>query len=279
LLPISGTYIAYATATEPVPMPSPAGSVLVDQAAQARAALEVASLSSYLAWKFVDRVGLIMALGVGLLGAFVWQRDRRWEVVDLLHTQPVSSWHYVGGKCLGLVLTWGGLLLVLGVVVGGQAAWRAAQAGIPFVWADFMLPAVGVVGSTLLYGTALLLLLSLLLRNGVAALLLYVAYWAYSMTSVSGIVEVVPLRRLTSWMLRFDFVAFTPESYHLLQEHLSALWWHRVLYLALTSVLLALTIVVYQRMWTHSGQIHTTDQPTSSALPPWRRWFRRRMSQ
>jgi hypothetical protein len=117
LLPISGTYIAYATATEPVPMPSPDGSVLVDQGAQARAALEVASLSSYLAWKFVDRVGLIMALGVGLLGAFVWQRDRRWEVVDLLHTQPVSSWHYVGGKCLGLVLTWGGLLLVLGAAL------------------------------------------------------------------------------------------------------------------------------------------------------------------
>lgn len=279
LLPVPDTYIAYATATEPIPGPMRDGNVIVDQAAQARAALEVASLSSYLAWKFVDRVGLIMALGLGLLGAFVWQRDRQWEVTELLHTRPMLPWQYVGGKYLGLVLTWGGLLLLLLLLVGGRAAWLTAQAGLPFVWADFLLPVVGVVCSTLLYGTALLLLLSLLLRNGVAALLLYVAYWVYSLTTLGGILEAAPLRRLTAWVLRFDVVGFNSDTYLLLQERMPALWWQRSLYLGLTLVLLLLTMLVYRRMWQYGGQLRAAEQPGPAAQSGWRHWFRRTMSQ
>jgi ABC-type transport system involved in multi-copper enzyme maturation permease subunit len=279
LLPVSNAYITYATATEPIPGPMRDGNVMVDLAAQARAALEIAGLSSYLAWKFVDRVGLIMALGLGLLGAFVWQRDRQCEVTELLHTRPVLPWQYVGGKYLGLVLTWGGLLLLLVLVVGGRAAWLTTQAGLSFGWADFLLPVGGVVCSTLLYGTALLLLLSLLLRNGVAALLLYVAYWVYSLTTLGGILEAAPLRRLTAWVLRFDSVGFKPDTYLLLQERMLALWWQRSLYLGLTVLLLLLTMLVYRRMWKYGGQLRAAEQPGSAAQSGWRHWFRRTMSQ
>jgi hypothetical protein len=274
VLPVSDRYVQYATATESIPGPARDGNVTVDRAAQARAALEVASFSSYLAWRVVDRVGLILALGLGLLGAFVWQRDRQCEVTELLHTRPVAPWQYVGGKYLGLVLTWGVLLLALVATIGGRAVWLAAQADLPFVWADFLLPVVGVVGSTLLYGTAVLLLLSLLLRNGVAALLLYVAYWMSSMTTLGGIVDIAPLRRMTAWLLRFDFVTFAPEPYLLLQEHLLALWWQRAGYLGLTVVLLVLTVGVYRHLWQHDGQVRTAATP-----PAWRHWLRRSMRQ
>jgi hypothetical protein len=128
-------------------------------------------------------------------------------------------------------------------------------------------------------GAAVLLLLSLLLRNGVAALLLYVAYWMSSMTTLGGIVEIAPLRRMTAWLLRFDFVTFAPEPYLLLQEHLLALWWQRAGYLGLTVVLLVLTAGVYRRLWQHAGQVRAAETPPAAVQPAWRRWFRRSIRQ
>jgi hypothetical protein len=57
VLPVPNRYVQYATAIEPIPGPARDENVTVDRATQARAALEVASFSSYLAWRVVDRVG------------------------------------------------------------------------------------------------------------------------------------------------------------------------------------------------------------------------------
>jgi len=273
VLSIFHSYAMQATSPEPIIIPIPGGESL-DRAALARQALEVASFSTYTAWKFIDRVGLSSTLFIGFIVAFIWQRDRRWDMVDLINAQPITSWQYVIGKYLGAVLTWGSLLAGLILVGAGRAYQVAVQFGLPFAISDFLLPVLPSVGISLLYGTALLLALSLLLQNSVGTLLIYFFYWVYAVTQFSMFQDAGSTQFLTFWFFRADLL-FAPESYSLLQSHQGEMWINRLLYLVLTAALLGLCVLVYRHRRGYGMFVRITPLPEQQSLPAWKRWLQR----
>ncbi len=248
VLPGNGRDALLATSSEPVlrTLQSPGGPIEVDLAALAQQALERDSFSAYQAWRFIDLVGLSMALLIGFAGAFVWQRDRRRELEAIINVRPPASWQYVLGKYLGLLLSWGlifGLLLLIG---GLHSAWVAQRFGLFFSWPDFLVPALAGVGITLLYGSAVILALSLLLGNPIAALLLYFVYWLSCMVQTGMFAEAGNIQLLSNWLWR-STAGMTPTAYETLQQRMELLAWNRLLYLLLSAALLGLMSLMYQQ--------------------------------
>jgi ABC-type transport system involved in multi-copper enzyme maturation permease subunit len=263
----------YATSTTPVIHTSPDGSSTIDRAANARQALELARFSRYTAWDFIDLVGLSSAFFIGFLGAFVWQRDRRWALVDSIHARPVPTWQYVAGKYLGVVISWGVILVGLILIGAGRAYQIAAQFGLPFAIREFLLPIFPTIGVSLLYGTALILALSLLLRHSVGALLIYFCCWAYVFIELGMLKQQTGIAQfLTYWFFRTPFL-LEPETLAIIQSTQDIRWWNRVLYTLLTGALLGLIVLLYQRLRAQGALTRTAEPSETRSLPVWRRWW------
>lgn len=266
------TSVAYASSPEPVIF-SIMGGVDVDMAAEARQALAEANFSQHAALLLADRIGLMAALFIGVLSAFVWGRDRRYEMPDLVNARPVEAWQYVLGKYLGVVLSWALLVVpILGLGVG-RAYQLAGQYGYAFALGDLALPLLGGVGVSLLYGTAFLLALSMLTRNGAATLLVYFFYWVYCVNNMAMFVTAGRLKLLSYWYFRFTG-AFYPGTAAQWQQRLGDVQLNRLLYLGLTALLLAGMSVLYQRMRAGGSLLSPAEGRAGGAQPWWRRLAR-----
>lgn len=219
--------------------------------------LSTANLSAHAAWLYADRIGLMSALLIGLLVAFVWERDKRDQMVDLVNVQPLTSWQYVLGKYAGLVLAWGAILLAVTAITVGWTWKLAQQYPYGFVFTDFLAPLAWVTMS-LLFGTAFLLAVSLLLRNGVGALLVHFFYWTYNITGMGALSNASLGKFLTYWFFRLD--SATPG---LLQSRQADINLNRTLYLALTAALLVFTSLAYRR-FRQQGRLF----PAAGDIPP-----------
>lgn len=236
------------TAVSPTPVwELIAGGGRIDAAAELQSALAVAPFSRYMAWHFADRIGLVAALFTGFLGVFVWQRDRRWHMEDVIHSRAVQPWQYAGGKYLGVVLTWGSILAPLAALQIGSTYLLARQLGLPFAWSDFAAPLFAWMGVTLLYATALVLLLSLLLRNSAGTLLLYFFYWGYAIVAYTMFQSAGTVQFLTYWLFRFDYGS-SVTAYRIFQQRQPDVWLNRLLYAGLAMALVGLLVVAWQRL-------------------------------
>jgi ABC-type transport system involved in multi-copper enzyme maturation permease subunit len=192
-------------------------------------------------------MGLMSALFIGLLIAFVWGRDRNCEMLDVVNSRPVTSWQYVLGKYLGVVLTWGILVLLVVALGVGRTYQLARQFHLPFAWHDFTFPVVAWMWVSLLYGTAFVLAVSLLLRSSVGTLLVHLFYWAYSVMQLTMFQIASKSRFLSYWFFRFD-AGMKPGTYTLIQRRQGDVLLNRLFYLGMTMTILVLVVLVFQRL-------------------------------
>lgn len=254
-----GRFASYAVSSESIWQPAP-GVGSVDRAAELQTALKLAPFSWYAARFWADLMGLALVLSAGFLSAFVWQQDQRWAISDVLLARPIPGWVYVLGKYLGVVMSWSLILGLVALASGGYVYWLTHRFGLSFRLADFLAPVFGWTGLSLLYGTALVLLLSLLLRDGVATLLVYFFYWTYPVSQLGMFRNAGPLEFLTYWLFRFNY--FSSLAYELIDQQQRNLALNRTLYAALTLLLLAGLGIVFARR-RRQGTFLVQDKPWS----------------
>ena len=224
----------YATSHEPVEYSSQSGET-INLTAEVQEALSAVNFSRYEAWLFADRVGLMSALFISVLSAFVWGRDRESEMSDIVNSRPVTSQQYVLGKYLGVVLTWS-VIILLATVIGVGRTWQVAHKfDLSFVWHDFVSPVMVWMGVSLLYGTAFVMMTSILLRSGVGALLVHFLYWIYNVAQLRMFSISSRGNFLTYWFFRFNI-----RGPALLQSRMDDILLNRIFYLAMTAVMLTL---------------------------------------
>jgi len=225
----------------------------INPSAEVQTALLTVSFSKYEAWLFTDRIGLMSALFISILAAFVWGRER--ETADVVNSRPVTSMQYVLGKYLGVVLTWGSILLpIIAIAVG--STWRVAgQYALSFVWYDFISPVTVWMGISLLYGTAFVMMTSLLLRSGVGTLLVHVLYWVYNVTRLGMFFNPGGIHFLTYWFFRIS--RRNPE---ILEHRADDIMLNRVVYLIMTAAVLMLMSLIFHRLRERGALLHPASQ-------------------
>jgi hypothetical protein len=236
--------IVYSTAAQPIITSQPGG-ITIDSAADARAALQVANFSAYAGWLFADRIGLISALFIGLLASFVFGRDRTYDLLDVVNSRQVRSWQYILGKYIGVVLTWALPLAAITVAEIGSVYQMCHKASLSFSIQDFIAPAFGWIGISLLYGTIVIMLVSLILKSGVGTLLFHFFYWAYSVVQMSMFQTANTFLFLTYWFFRLD-TGLSPRAADLVRNRWRDLFFNRTLYAVLAVALLGLTARIFQ---------------------------------
>ncbi len=264
------TQILYSTAKEPI-IYSIAGGPSIDYTANAQEALLTANFSAYAAWLFVDRIGLMSALFIGLLGAFVWTRDRNYDLFDVINCRPVTSWQYTLGKYLGVILTWTIPLLMITAIEIGMVYQMCRTASLSFAFQDFWGPVTAWLGISLLYGAACIMLISLILQNGVGALLVYVIYWVYSVLQMTMFQTANTLLFVTYWFFRLD-TGLSPQAANSVTNKSFDLFLNRSFYAVLTVALLGLAAMIYERLRERGVWIFTLGKEKMSNR--WRIWSR-----
>ena len=238
------SHIAHAIATQPAIMSLPGG-FTIDLTAEAHEALKVANFSTYAGWLFADRFGLMSALFIGLLASFVFERDRTYDLLDVINSREVKSWQYVLGKYFGVVLSWGLPFIAITVVEIGSVYQMSQKASLTFAFRDFLAPVFAWIGISLLYGTAMIMFLSLVLKSGVGTLLIHFFYWVYCVFHMAMFQTENSLLFLTYWFFRQD-TGLSPRAVNLVTNKLSDIIINRSLYVVLAIVLFGLTARNYQ---------------------------------
>jgi ABC-2 type transport system permease protein len=154
-----------------------------------REKLEAQSYSWYFGRKFADFTGLFMGFFSAILMAFLFLRDSRKDMYELLHTKPISSLSYVAGKVGGgfciLLMTWGVLVTIFGILceVHGR------MEGFPVNILDFVVQSAIYNLPNLLMIVSIYAIIAIIFKNPLPAtplLFLYIVYSNMGSTNANG---------------------------------------------------------------------------------------------
>lgn len=206
-----------------------------------RKKMEDHSYSWYFARKFADFSGLFLGFFSVILLAFLFLRDSRKDMYELLHTKPIKPISYVNGKIAGgfsvMLMVWGIFTILFGLLceVHGK------NAGLPVNIFDFVLQAVIYILPNMLMITCVYAMIALIFKNPLPAAPLLVLYMLYSnMGSRDAEGNYGYFGRPLAIMVRFpgDFLETTPPPMAAMNQ---------TFLLIASGVIVALSVFVWNR--------------------------------
>lgn len=141
--------------------------------------LETHTFSYYFGRKFADFCGLYMGFFSALMLAFLFIRDTRRDMYELLHTKPVSAAGYIGGKIGGGFLTMAFVWGILTTVFGILCEFYGRRQGFPLNLAEFAGMAAAYILPNILMITCIYTITALIFKNplpAVPCIFLYIIY-------------------------------------------------------------------------------------------------------
>lgn len=190
--------------------------------------------------QWADRMQIVFAFVVIFTVGFMLERDRLSRTHEPLLSRPVSGPAYIGGKYLGALLPLLLLSLLTALAAAAVGTWLNSGYGRGWELAAYLKAWAFLLAPMLLYVTALILTLSLLLGRGAAVVPIHLAYMA-----AGGLVpwgEQGFRLDLTTFIIRTEGRVLTIWT-----DDFSTLLANRGLYLGLTAALLAMAMALYSR--------------------------------
>lgn len=203
--------------------------------------MEVQSYSWYFGRKFADFCGLFMGFFSAILMVFLFLRDSRKDIYELLHTKPIRPASYVAGKIGGgfciLLIIWGVLVAIFGVMceVHGR------KAGLPVNMFDFVTQSAIYILPNMLMITSVYAIIAFVFKNPLPAtplLFLYMVYSNMGSTDANG--NFGYFGRPLAIMVRFpgNFLDTTPPP-------MAA--WNQIFLLIASTLIMCLCVVIWKR--------------------------------
>lgn len=138
------------------------------------------SFSWYFARKYADFLGLFLGFYSAIMLSFLFLRDTRRDMYELLHTKPVSNIAYVLGKVGGgfaaMACVWGVLTILFGIL----CQISGVSHGFPVNFIDFLITAAVYVLPNLLMIVSIYTVTAFLFKNPLPATPLIFLYMIYS---------------------------------------------------------------------------------------------------
>lgn len=136
--------------------------------------------SHYFAEKFADFGGLFMGFFSSILLLFLFLRDTRKDMYELLHTKPVTAASYVCGKIAGGFFAALCFIGILTLLFDALCFFSAKNHGFPVRLWDLPLAVLVYIVPNLLMVTCVYALVSLLFKTPLPAVPLLILYMLYS---------------------------------------------------------------------------------------------------
>lgn len=199
------------------------------------------SYSWYFGRKFADFCGLFMGFFSAILMVFLFLRDSKKDIYELLHTKPIRPVSYVAGKIGGgfciLLIIWGVLVAIFGILceVHGRVA------GLPVNLLDFVMQSAIYILPNLLMITSVYAIIAFVFKNPLPAtplLFLYMVYSNMGSTDANG--NYGYFGRPLAIMVRFpgSFLDTTPPP-------MAA--WNQLFLLIASVMILELCVAIWKR--------------------------------
>ena len=203
--------------------------------------LEEHPYSYYFSRKFADFAGLVISFFAVVLLAFLFLRDTRKDIYELLHTKPIKAKSYVIGKIAGGMTAIMIVLIILNLIFGSLCIVHARQEGLPVSAFDFLFATAVYIVPNMMMIVCVYAAVSILFKNPLPATPLLFLYIVYSnMGSKNAQGDYGYFGRPFAIMVRFPgtFLDTTPPPLVL---------WNQSFLVIASIVLICLTIMVFKR--------------------------------
>ncbi len=143
-------------------------------------ALEQQTYSSYFSRKYADFLSLMIVFYAILMLAFLYIRDSKKDIYELLHTRPVKAWQYITGKILGGMTALGLAVTVITAIFDVLVILHGKRAGFPVsVW-DLWIVVLLYILPNLLMIASVYTGVAILFKNPLPAIPALLLYFVYS---------------------------------------------------------------------------------------------------
>jgi len=203
--------------------------------------MEEETYTGYFSRKYVDYLGVYILFFVIVLFAFLFYRDMKKDIYELLHTKPISSFQYITGKVIGGFASAMIVVVILTVLFDILSVSHGIKAGFPTSALDIWKPVLLYVVPNIFMVSCFYAGVSLVFQNplpAVPALMLYMVY--SNMGSVNEEGKFGYYGRLFAILVRF------PESFFQSKLPEMALL-NQVFLMILAVLLLAVSVLIWKR--------------------------------
>lgn len=207
-------------------------------------ALKLNRFSSYFARRLADRIAVFSVFIILFIFAFIFDKDRRDNINEIIYTKPVKAYEYVIGKYLGALLSYLILISVIIIILDVLVCYKSALIGWSFNFFDIIGYTLSWGFITILYASILITALSLILQSGIAAIPVYLVYFIAMVKPImTNNGEIVYPVGLTRYIIRWDGGFFDIETSNKVNQIVQ----NRIFYSLLTIILLIITAFVWKR--------------------------------
>jgi len=203
--------------------------------------MEEETYTDYFSRKYVDYLGVYILFFVIVLFAFLFYRDMKKDIYELIHTKPISSFQYITGKVIGGFASAMIVVVILTVLFDILSVSHGIKAGFPTSALDIWKPVLLYVVPNIFMVSCFYAGVSLVFQNplpAVPALMLYMVY--SNMGSVNEEGKFGYYGRLFAILVRF------PESFFQSKLPEMALL-NQVFLMILAVLLLAVSVLIWKR--------------------------------
>lgn len=171
--------------------------------------------------------------------ALLFSRDRIYRMNELIHTKQVKSYEYVLGKYLGCFLSFFLSIFIIGICIDFIVCIKFGRAGWDTSFNDMIAQIFIYVLPSLLFASALIVTLSLVLKNNMAAIPIYILYFIFNVTEgvFTGTIDSSGSVTLYKFLIR----TWNIKSIN------SVIIQNRIIYMILTCILLVLSFKIWAK--------------------------------
>jgi hypothetical protein len=209
------------------------------QEAQAdfKTSMEKEGLTNAYGRYFADYMGIAAGFLTVFISGFIFTRDRRYRMHELINSRTVSSLTYVAAKFLAVTVVAFVCILVPATHATAIFARISQMYSYQIDYLAFYKYAFIWILPTIMFSNAFGMLLSVIFDNGIIPVLAQVSFWSTSLNNI--IVDYSLLRPV----IRFNTVG----DYNIYQKYLEAIITNRVFYVAFSLSVVFLTSLIWER--------------------------------
>ncbi|CAI6081481.1 hypothetical protein PAECIP112173_03221 [Paenibacillus sp. JJ-100] len=168
--------------------------------------LDGRTLTSVVAQIFADRMQVVSSLLALPLFTFMFDKDRRFRMNELVRTRPIHKYSYVLGKYGGVLLSYLSIITVIGIILNTWVLFKVSGSGSGLTGSFWDMPITLIIQvyPTILYMSAFIVGISLLFSSNVISVPVVLVYVIFSISITAFTGEVNNDVELYSAIIRND---------------------------------------------------------------------------